>query len=252
MVSLFIDEWGMATVAQFVRKKVERMPSGKVFDYSTFSTQQDDLESIAQALSRLTRKGIIERLEKGKYYKPENSMFGKLRPSESEIITTLTLKNKELIGYPTGYPVYNEMGLTTQLSNTLVIATSTPKERKTIQGRRIRFVKRAGRFLEKDIPLRQILDAIQDINIIPDSRPDKTIPVLKARIATLTEKEQERLVVLAELYQPRARVLLGAIFEQYFPKIDISVLRKKINRLSIFDIRVSNTTLPNKSSWNIR
>jgi hypothetical protein len=244
----------MSTVAQLVRDKVEEMPSGKVFDYGIFVTALPDaaVESIALSLSRLSREGVIERLEKGKYYKPKKSSYGKIRPKESDIIAILTIKNKERIGYPTGLPVFNQMGLTTQVSNTLIIATSKPKEPKNLQGIKVKYIKRLGQFQEEEIRLWQILDAIQDINAIPDATPDESVKILKRKIGELPRKGQERLVGLAEAYQPRTRALLGAMIEYYFDEIDTGILKKKINRLSKFDIGVSAITLPNKSSWNIK
>lgn len=244
----------MTTVAQFVKDKVEEMAPGKVFDYSSFTSGMAPAEipSVAQSLSRLSRRGVIERLEKGKYYKPKKSIYGKTRPKESEIITILTFKNNERIGYPTGLPVYNQMGLTSQVSNTLIIATVTPKEAKELQGIRVRYVKRIGHFLEEEIPLRQILDAMQDINTIPDATPDDCVKVLKGKIEELPMRDRERLTGLAEAYQPRTRALLGAVIEQYFNKIDTGILRRKLNTLSTFELGVSANTLPNKSSWNIK
>lgn len=227
------------------------MPDGAVFDYAQLEIGSDQLVTAAQSLSRLTRKGVIARLAKGKYYKPQQSKFGNPRPREAAIVNALTVKQSKRIGYLTGLTIYNQLGLTSQVSNTLVIATTNPLQPKEIEGYKVKYVKRNVAFSEEDIPLLQLLDAIRDIKTIPDASPDDSFKILKERIRDLSRSKKERLISLALSFNPGTRALLGALIENNFNGVSVSKLKHSINRLSVFETGVSSELLPNKHSWNL-
>lgn len=241
----------MLSVTEMISKKVENMPAGSVFDYAQLEIASDQFVTAAQSLSRLTRKGVISRLSKGKYYKPQQSKFGNSRPRESAIVNSLTLRQNKRIGYLTGLSVYNQLGLTSQVSNTLVIATANPLQPKKIEGYSIKYVRRNVIFLDNDIPLLQLLDALRDIKTIPDAHPDDTFKILKNRIADLSKVKKDRLTSLALSFNPGTRALLGALIENYFPEVRVAKLKQSINKLSVFETGVSSALLPNKHSWNL-
>jgi hypothetical protein len=241
----------MSSITEIISKKVESMPDGAVFDYAQLEIGSDQLVNAAQSLSRLTRKGVIARLAKGKYYKPQRSKFGNGRPRESAFVDALTVRQNKRIGYLTGLSVYNQLGLTSQVSNTLVIATANPLQPKKIEGYNVKYVRRNVSFLDDDIPLLQLLDALRDIKLIPDSNPDDSLKNLTARIGGLPKVKKERLTTLALSFNPGTRALLGALIEKYFPEVKVSKLKQTINRLSVFETGVSSELLPNKHSWNL-
>src|SRR6218665_3010216 len=192
----------MLSVTEIISKKVEKMPDGSVFDYAQLKIGSDQFVTAAQSLSRLTRKGVISRLSKGKYYKPQQSKFGNSRPRESAIVNALSVRQNKRVGYLTGLSVYNQLGLKSQVSNTLVIATASPLQPKKIEGYNVKYVRRNVSFLEEDIPLLQTLDALRDIKSIPDSNPDDSLKILKDRIADLSKVKKERLTSLALSFNP--------------------------------------------------
>jgi hypothetical protein len=62
----------------------------------------------------------IAKLAKGKYYKPERTLW-ELR---TQPIPQVVLEDDgKTIGYLTGYSMYNQLGLTTQISNTIQISS---------------------------------------------------------------------------------------------------------------------------------
>ena len=227
------------------------MPDGSVFGYAQLEIGSDQFVNAAQSLSRLTKKGVISRLSKGKYYKPQQSKFGNSRPRESAFVNALTVRQNKRIGYLTGLSVYNQLGLTSQVSNTLVIATANPLQPKKIEGYNVKYVRRNVNFLDDDIPQLQLLDALREIKSIPDSNPDDSLRILTARIADLPKVKKERLTTLALSFNPGTRALLGALIEKYFPEVKVSKLKQSINRLSVFETGVSSEVLPNKQSWNL-
>jgi hypothetical protein len=72
-------------------------------------------------LNRLVISGKIVKLSKGKFYKPETTVFGILQPDQAQVVKDLLEKNGKITGYLTGYSIYNQLGLTTQVSNTIQI-----------------------------------------------------------------------------------------------------------------------------------
>jgi len=239
------------SIAKTVRQRLNAIPEGEVFGYRSFGIDQNKEQALAQTLSRLTQSGKIVRVEKGKYYKPRNTRFGTLRPAESEIIKTLTVKNNQVVGYLTGITLYNQLGLTTQVSNTLVIARNSRLPVKEINGYKIRFITKTFKFKKEDIFLLQLLDAIRDIKAIPDSSVEKSITILVGQMKRLTEEEIKRMSKLAMKYNPATRALLGAMLEKYFSEIPVSGLFKSLNPLSKYKLNVSNTVLSGKSKWYI-
>jgi hypothetical protein len=77
--------------------------------------------AVAQALSRLTREGLIERLSKGIYYRNRETAFGKSKPNPASI-RNLASQRKAL--FPSGLAAANLLGFTTQMPKQGEPATS--------------------------------------------------------------------------------------------------------------------------------
>src|SRR5258708_26727971 len=75
----------------------------------------------AQALSRLTRQGAIERLSKGVYYRNRETTLGKSRPNPASI-RNLALRRNTM--FPSGIAAANLLGFTTQIPKQGAIPTS--------------------------------------------------------------------------------------------------------------------------------
>jgi predicted transcriptional regulator of viral defense system len=240
------------SVATLVKRKIDRIEPGVIFSYNSFNLENSNQMAIASALTRLTQNKIIVRFSKGKYYKPKQSAFGILRTSEQQVIDALTMQKNERIGYLTGLSIYNALGLTTQISNTLTIATSKRLPNRIIEGYKVKFVQRDVPIKKQYIPLLQLLDAIRDIKNIPDTSVDESLQILIEKIKSLTKQDQQLLAKLAIEYNPSTRALTGAIIEQYIKKIDTTKLADSINKLSEYTIGITNAKLlPNQSNWNI-
>lgn len=239
------------SVSNNIKRTVSSIPEGQVFDFNRFVTTMDNEQAIVKALSRLVQAGEIVRVEKGKYYKPRQTRFGTLRPSETEVVKMVTEKGNQKVGYLTGVALYNKLGLTTQVSNVLVIARNGRLPIKQVNGYKIKFVTRQIKFAQKDIPLLQLLDAIRDIKDIPDTTVNKSITVLKQKFSTLPDDEIRRLIKLSLQYNPATRAVLGAILEYRCSSVNVSELSKTLNPLTKFKIGISKEVLPNISNWNI-
>jgi hypothetical protein len=107
--------------AEYIAFTIDRLPKGYVFTYSDFTAEVNQKEAVIKALNRMVASGKIAKLSKGKYYKPENTPFGNLQPNQAQVVKDLLEENGKITGYLTGYSIYNQLGLTTQVSNTIHI-----------------------------------------------------------------------------------------------------------------------------------
>ena len=115
-------------ISEIVRNKIERTDYGIVFSASDFPVEVTKQKSVNKVLENLTKAGEIRRLSKGRYYKTKMTEFGELMPSSYQIVKDLLEENGKLIGYITGYQIFNELGLTTQVSAILQIGTIKDKK----------------------------------------------------------------------------------------------------------------------------
>ncbi len=199
----------------------------------------------------MVASGKINKLSKGKYYKPEISVFGTLLPNQYQVVKDLLEKDGKIIGYITGYSNYNQLGLTTQVSNTIQIGRNEIRPSLQRGMYKIAFVKQKNTITKENIPLLQILDAIKYIRIIPDTTISASCTRLMAIIKTLSAEKQTQLVKLAIKYTPTTRALLGALLEQIGISITDS-LRKSLNPITVYKLSGIDGVLPNATNWNIK
>lgn len=226
-----------------------------MFTYDDFIGEVDSVEAIVKALNRMVDAGTIAKLSKGKYYKPEETVFGTLGPDRREVVKDLLEKNGKLIGYLTGYSIYNELGFTTQVSNTIQIGRAKPRPA-TKRGRyKIKFIVQKNTITKENVPLLQLLDVIRYIKEIPDASIDNSC---QRMIALLREREPDfnSLVRLVKNYPPATRALLGAILEYVSDDFinnpfNITSLKNTLNPITKYQLKISESALPTKDHWNI-
>lgn len=54
--------------------------------------------ALAKALSRMATAGELCKVSKGKYYKPKETVLGKIKPANSEIVKDFLEKDGKMIG----------------------------------------------------------------------------------------------------------------------------------------------------------
>jgi len=238
-------------VAEYVTYTINRFARGYVFTYADFATEVNQKEAVIKALNRLVASGKIAKLSRGKYYKPERTVFGLLQPSQEQVVKDLLEENDKITGYLTGYSIYNQMGLTTQLSNTIQIGKnqlrpSFKRERYTIA-----FVLQKNSITKENIPLLQLLDALRYIKKIPDTSIAASCKRLLALVEKLSEKDTSSLVRLALKYPPATRALLGAMLDALGREATTAPLFKSLNPITKYTLRGASKVLPTTSKWNL-
>lgn len=147
--------------------------------------------ALVKALNRLTEQGTLQRLSKGKYYKPRKTIFGTLKPVPEEITKDFLEKNGKLVGYITGNSAFASMGLTTQITSSILIGTNRYRNPLTRGDYVISFLQQRNPITEENFPLLRILDALKFIKEIPASSPDSIVVQLGNIICTLSKAEQK-------------------------------------------------------------
>jgi hypothetical protein len=152
---------------EYVETKIDSLPKGYVFTHNDFLSDLNNKEAVIKALNRMAIAGKIDKLSKGKFYKAENTVFGKLQPNQEQIVKDLLESDGKTIGYLTGYSIFNQLGLTTQVSNTIQIAKNDTRPTFNREYYTIAFIKQKNTITNENVPLLQILDSIRYIKKSP-------------------------------------------------------------------------------------
>lgn len=203
-------------------------------------------------LGRMVKAGLIEKVGRGKYYRPKTSVFGNIEPLPDEMVKDLMYSNGVLSGYVTGYSVWNQMGLTSQISNMIIIGTSRRRDSLKRGKYDIRFIMQPNKITSDSIPLLQILDSLKLIKRIPDTTADQSVMIIKKYISELDENRLSSLVKLAMKYPPRVRASLGAILESIGNNQYLGKLKQSLNPTSTYAIGLTESTDMNLNNWNIK
>jgi Family of unknown function (DUF6088) len=187
--------------------------------------------AVAQALSRLTRNGRLERLSKGVYYSTRETAFGKSRPNPAAI-QRLAARRKTV--FPSGISAANLLGFTTQTASKAEVSTSALSLPRKLIGETIVHTRRPEAWVglsDKDAAL---LDFLRRAGRTSELSPEETI---RRTISLLSEDgRMERLIKIAHAEPPRVRAMLGAIGEQLgkTPSV-LKRLRDSLSPFSRFD-----------------
>ncbi len=239
-------------ITDYIALTIDRLPKGYVFTYSDFDTEVNGKEGIIKALNRMAASGRISKLSKGKFYKPETTPFGILQPNQYQIVKDLLETDGKVIGYLTGHSIYNQLGLTTQIGNTIQIGKNEVRPAFTREHYAISFVRQKNTITKENIPLLQLLDSIRFIKKIPGTTITSAFKRLLAIIKDFEKKDMKTLVRLALKYPPSTRALLGAILEETGNINVTEPLRKAQNPITVYKIAGVSQLTPVAEKWNIK
>jgi hypothetical protein len=200
----------------------------------------------------MAASGKIAKVAKGKFYKPETTVFGKLQPNQAQVVKDLLEKDGKPIGYLTGYSIYNLLILTTQVSNAIQIGKNEIRPSILRGYYKISFIKQKNTITKENIPLLQILDAIRYIKKIPDTDAVSACKRFLGIIKDLQEKDKTALVRLALKYPPATRALLGVLLEETGNGKLTGSLKKSLNPITVYKLTGINKLLPAAEKWNIK
>ena len=238
-------------VSDLVINKINRFKTGYVFTYDEFNVPVNKVEALKKTLSRLVAAGKIVRISKGQFYKPEKTEFGSLQPQEYQIVKDLLEEKNKIVGYITGISIYNKLGLTTQVSNTIQIGTNIDRKPRKRGKYTIRFIRQKNTITKENTFMLQILDSIRFIKRIPDADVTESCKRIISIFRNFSQEERIAIAKYALKYNPGTKAITGAILD-YISEINITdQLYKSINPATDFDLRIGIETLPTKQKWRI-
>ena len=204
--------------------------------------------AVAQALSRLTREGLIERLSKGIYYRNRETAFGKSKPNPASI-RKLASQRKAL--FPSGLAAANLLGFTSQMPKQGELATSALSlPRKLVGDDTLIHTRRPEAWATLSETDAAFLDFLRHGAKFSEFPPEETVRKL---LAILSERGRlSRLLRVADSEPPRVRAMLGALAEQLgTSRAHLQHLRTSLNPLSRFEFGALKA-LPNATAWQAK
>ena len=239
-------------MTDIINNTINKLTCGYVFTARDFNIDVSKQKTVNKILDNLVKEGKIRRLSKGRFYKTKTTEFGELLPDSYQIVKDLLTVNGKHAGYITGYRIFNDFLLTTQVPAILQIGTN--KEKKQIKRGyyRIKFVKQWNTITKENIPLLQLLDCLRFFKIIPDAMPKDSCKRLLVLFSKLSDIHRNKIKKLSLKYPPQTIAFLGAILETLNPDEDIEMLRKALNFQTFYQLYIPQDILPTQKNWNIR
>lgn len=142
----------------------------------------------------------------------------------------------------------------TNLTNELCLYHSDcPTQKKlSLANSKLNFIKAYCTPTENNITQLRILDALREINTIPDCTADRGIRIILEKMSNFHDVDLHKFVEYAKHYPPRVRALAGAMLATLSKKFLAEELKETINPLSKFKISVSNRVLRHQKQFNIQ
>lgn len=215
-----------ASAAQAVRKRVDS-GGARYWKHSDFKSLPPS--AVATELSRMSRKGTLQRISRGVYYRPVQTSFG---PSIAGASAAAVQAVRAPV-HPAGLSAANVLGLTTQNPGRPVFATSAPK-RPTALRNAIVHTGRPSERAKLSSKEGAILELLRERARSSDLPAEETVRRLEAVISD--ERSFARLATAALTEPPRVRAMLGALGEELqMPPRLLERLRASLNPLTRFD-----------------
>jgi hypothetical protein len=236
---------GTLSAAALVRQRVEGAGE-RLWRLEDF--RDLPFEAVAQALSRLTRQGTLERLSKGVYYRTRETTFGKSRPSPAAI-QKLTSQRGHV--FPAGIAAANLLGFTTQTAKLPEVATTASSlPRKLVGSDTVVHTRRPGVWATLSENDAALLDFLRRGGRTSELSPEETA----RKTMTLLSKNRrlESLLKVADSEPPRVRALLGAMGQELGRNpAALRRLRDSLNPFSRFDFGLL-AGLPHAGKWQAK
>lgn len=214
------------SVASAVRQAVMNS-SDRIWTYADFTGLE--MGAVSQALSRLSREGVVRRVRKGVYYKPKQTVLGESKASPSAVSARLLSTGAR----PTGLTAANALGLTTQNPARPSYAVSRNNAPTNLPGVKV-MVRRP--VLNEDIHAREaaILEFLRDRGQTSDLAPQEIVERLVSMLIDTAVFARVAEAALGE--PPRVRAMLGALGQEAgIPDSNLLQLRQSLNKLSRYD-----------------
>lgn len=235
-----------------ISHRIDRIQKNYVFTHDDFIEVVNNKETIIKSLNRLAEKGIIQKLSKGKFYKPDVTELGLTIPSPYQVVKDLLEVNGKPVGYLTGLSYYSQLGLSTQIGNIIEIGKNDVRADFTRGHYKIHTIRQKNKITKDNVPLLQLLDAIRFINKIPDTTIAKSVKQLSLLIRYLTKQSYSSLIKLSLAYPPSTRAILGAILDELELNEHTNTLLSSLNPITSYKLMGANKLFKKAHKWHLK
>ena len=157
----------MNSYANYIETIIEQEPENKLLEARTLYNQSFSTipeMTYYKTLERMCKKGFLVHLTKGLYYRPKNTRFGTVPISEKDIVDHYIKDNQGIV---VGYRLYNQKGLTTQISKRVeILSSAVPGKKKNIHNVYVMNINIS--LTPETIPIIETLEILQNYKSIED------------------------------------------------------------------------------------
>lgn len=157
----------MTSYANYIETIIEQEPENKLLEARTLYNQSFSTipeMTYYKTLERMCKKGFLVHLTKGLYYRPKNTRFGTVPISEKDIVDHYIKDNQGIV---VGYRLYNQKGLTTQISKRVeILSSAVPGKKKNIHNVYVMNINIS--LTPETIPIIETLEILQNYKSIED------------------------------------------------------------------------------------
>lgn len=157
----------MNSYANYIETIIEHEPENKLLEASALYSQSFSTipeMTYYKTLERMCKKGFLVHLTKGLYYRPKNTRFGTVPISEKDIVDHYIKDNQGIV---VGYRLYNQKGLTTQISKRVeILSSAVPGKKKNIHN--VYVMNISISLTPETIPIIETLEILQNYKSIED------------------------------------------------------------------------------------
>ena len=223
------------------------MKRGAIFGLSDFASIGHP-QVVALELSRLSKKGLVERLIKGKYFVPKETRFGMIGPSEEQIVERVIQENG---GYLGGLSALNRLGVTTQVPSQITIRGARSSRKLKIGDLEVQFYRQGN--IDSDHRKPEITDILESVRLIkhtPDESPESVLANIVVALKSMSARDKSYLIHLLMNERPFVRAILGAILEGLGIKA-AQEIKSTLNPLTEYKIGIKKMPFSNGKKWRI-
>ena len=198
-----------------------------------------------KTLERFCQSGSLVHLTKGLYYKPKKSRFGIVPIREQDIVVdesravAYLYREQDIVthyignqkGLVVGYKLYNEKGLTTQISKqTEVFSNHVPGKRKTIQNVVVKNI--SCDLNEERVAVIETLEILQNYSKIEDVNKKALITYMEKFAQSYSDKAA--VYVLEHMKYKKATI---AFLESFLEYLNVNnSLKQFLSSMSVYAI----------------
>ena len=237
-------------IASLIKEKLSSTPAGVVLTTRDFGVEMRYQPALAKALNRLVHQGELQKIAKGKYYIPKKTIFGNLKPADSETCKRLSGAKWQDCRLHYRNCRIASLGLTTQISSSILVGTNKYRRPITRNGVKISFLLQENAITSSNIPLLRILDALRLIKDIPATSPDECVTNICKAINALSMEQKQELAELSFGIHTLCKSFAWSHLREH-RGFETETISKTLNGVTSYKLPVSDKVLSNKKNWNI-